>query len=1389
MTTFRVPRRVTEVDIGPASSSGSGAVSSAKSGPLADWRNALAYVLLGEPGAGKTTAFEMECEADPKRNELVSARDITALNVQCHPEWFGKTLFIDGLDEMRTASGEWRGPLDRIRKRLDSLGCPRFRLSCRAGEWLGEDDSAALQRLGSYQELLVLRLEPLNDEEIRILLNERVGQSRADEFMAAAHEHDLLGFLQHPLHLELLLEAGIVNGGIATRRGLFEAACRAMTREENPAHRAARRGTPHATETALLDAGGRLCALSLLTDNAGWSVDLVEPTRGYPALREVEDEDCSVAVEELDGALRTRLFRMTSAGRFEPLHRQVAEFLGGRFLGQQVDGGKVSSARLRALMAGGDGARAPSLRGLAAWIAVHSRKARPSLIRDDPLGVASYGDPSEFTRQDQRQLMSNLRDRAHKIEIWKWPAAALPSLATPGGLPIVRDLIASPERDDATQSLAYLALQAIARTDGSHVPRDLRALLPHVVRDRLWWPGTRAAALRAWEGSAVGGGRCVEEVLGLLEEIRVGKIEDPRGSLTGILLGHLYPTHMPPEALWDFARPVTPDPLGSGHQEFWLYELPRLSEEAGLLAEVLDSLCRWLNGKRRGIDDHVTRDGVVKMFLRALERQGDDMEVERLYAWLRVVLPWMPNRDDLDLEDRIRLELGVVSPYEDRRAKTEAWLTDRPSTQKALILEIVRRQHDADLRFPPMSVLPTRPLTMDDVLAGAPVEDFAHWFLEQAVSLSQSRPAIACDMLGRTGVGSRSFAEPTPNCLTLDEVRARISGHPPLEERLESLLAPIPRRKRHHPLVGKRARKRRKWVERVREHIDALGRGQGPPRLYHDIASAYLGANRSATGNTPEERLRDLFLDDQELSRVALEGLRRMACRTDLPTADDLIDLAKDGRVSYFVLPLLAALDEEERTAGETSARMEGDALQQALASLFLARDYDASEPAWYQRALGSDPERVADAFVKVYRSHIRRSSDVDGHLRALTRSESHAAVARLALTRLLKSFPAKATADQVIFLDYLVPAALEHVDRDELAAIARRKLDSASLRIGQRIRWLATGVLLGEPRSEDGLDSFLDDGSDARVRELAAFLKVKTVTKRVGTLSARSLAMLVRRLGAHFAPLSRGFSGFVSHETHEALQTGGVIRTALRALSACPTPEATELLQTLLEDEQLTAWREPITEAFDAQGVVRLDAEFEPAAIGDVAKALTGGLPAGAGDLAALAVDGILAVGERARDGDADLWRDFWNEGERGKPQTPKIEPSCQKALLRAWRPELPERVRLDLEATYAGDRRADLRVSFRDFAVPVETKMSSSRDLWTAVTDQLIPRYVRDPMSGGYGIYVVFWHGPEHARIPAPKGKPPRAPDELRNRLIRRLTAEVQRKVSVIVLDVSPP
>ena len=93
-------------------------------GPLELFRSAPAYVLLGDPGSGKSTTFKTEADLLGAEAISMSARDFLASDVHSHPEWRGKTLFIDALDEMRVGSGDRREALDSIRRSLDALGRP-----------------------------------------------------------------------------------------------------------------------------------------------------------------------------------------------------------------------------------------------------------------------------------------------------------------------------------------------------------------------------------------------------------------------------------------------------------------------------------------------------------------------------------------------------------------------------------------------------------------------------------------------------------------------------------------------------------------------------------------------------------------------------------------------------------------------------------------------------------------------------------------------------------------------------------------------------------------------------------------------------------------------------------------------------------------------------------------------------------------------------------------------------------------------------------------------------------------------------------------------------------------------------------------------------------------
>ena len=85
----------------------------------------------------------------------------------------------------------------------------------------------------------------------------------------------------------------------------------------------------------LLDATGRLCALHLIAEFAGYTVHR-EPTRGdYHPVDICAYEPNST----LRAALSTRLFAGVGEGCFTPVHRHIAEFLGARHLARLIEDG------------------------------------------------------------------------------------------------------------------------------------------------------------------------------------------------------------------------------------------------------------------------------------------------------------------------------------------------------------------------------------------------------------------------------------------------------------------------------------------------------------------------------------------------------------------------------------------------------------------------------------------------------------------------------------------------------------------------------------------------------------------------------------------------------------------------------------------------------------------------------------------------------------------------------------------------------------------------------------------------------------------------------------------------------------------------------------------
>ena len=1336
--------------------------------PLEEFRETAAYVLLGAPGAGKTKAFEQEAAECPD-GFPVTARDF--VTVDDSPEWHGATLFIDGLDEMRAGAADGRTPFDEIRRKLDALGRPSFRLSCREAHWFGADDRNHLESVSKDAKVKVLRLDPLSEDDIREILRRCPGIDNADEFMAAARDRGIDGLLANPLSLRML--AGAVTDGAwpETRMKTFEQACRKLVREHNVQHLMA---TPQCEDVnRVLDVAGRLCAVQLLAGNSGYTLSpAAAEDRDYPRLDQVPGDDRHGLRHALDTKLFDAPSEDSSESRAAPVHRQIAEFLAARYLAALIDDG-LPIGRILSLIVGHDGIVVSELRGLSAWLAAHSRTARAELIARDPLGTLLYGDVLEFSTHEKLHVLDGV---SRETKIRPWVAGTLQreprlaDLATPDMAEHFGRLLSQPVGDDGRQSLVLLVLTAVR--NGQAIP-PLADLIVEIVRDDTWLQGVRSAALDALIRHGGPYGQTTNEFRTLLAEIVAGAVSDPDDDLLGSLLIELYPAELSvPELLQYLRTPRNPSYFGN-YFSFWVKHVPEKST-AAQLADLLDLTVDNIDSLRPALvgtlgDINYLHLVPIRLLKRAIQALKGDIPIDCLLDWL-----------DVASDPALR-----ISPHD--TSFIRPWLTRHPDVLKTLIEQAADRCSGSRSFSRCMHgmerVLFRTPWPPDcclDKAMAATDRDAAEYFIYRVADFIHSNPR--------------------DESLTRDEVERRLADNAELMELFGQRLAvrdedvSLERGIREQDDEDRRQRQR-KWQNHVEEHERELRENRCPPGVLHNLAAAYFGHFVEVEGDTPLHRLRNLVGNRESLIQAVLQGLRDAIKRDDLPTGADIIRLGTQNRTHYLAWPIMAGLKETGRAGSSPELAVDEEQSRLALAIHYtVAMPFAAPRPpSWFPPLLMSRPDVVSDVLVQSVLSGLRTGADPSANLYDLVQSKDHENVARLASPPLLRKFPVRCSDRQLSALSSLLKAALLYCEHAPLLELAREKLSHRSMNVAQRVYWLAAGSIASPSTFTPSLLHFVS-GNERRIRHLAEFMvgHFRLPECLLGRLDVPALHFLIRLTGSSFRPFSPR-----SHGAPRDPEVGGSVTLGMEAgigiahlidrLASLPSRNASEALEELLSDASLRPWHAHFVDAAHRQNDLRREHCFRHFGIGPVLEVLANRRPANAADLAALTMAYMREIARRIRDDNTSDWRQYWNVDSRNRPSVPKPEDACRDALLSDLKAKL---MRLDIDAQpegrYADDKRSDIRVSHGGFNVPVEIKKSCHRDLWSAIKTQLIARYTRDPDTGGYGIYVVFWHGVGKCQPPE-LGIVPKNAANLEDRLRDTLSTEEAHLISILVIDVS--
>lgn len=1339
--------------------------------PLQTHAMTHAWVLIADPGAGKTEVFTALAQAEG--GICISARDFIEMDPPA--SGYPSPLFIDGLDEYTASHGNTgQTAIGQIRLKLQHLGIPPFRIACREADWRGSTDSEALQRLvtngqvpgGTFSEL---HLEPLTEAQTLefVRCQKQWDETQARNFIQSAQEHDLHSLLDNPQSLLMLLQSVTQNQPQfpTSKLQAYQRACAALVQEHNETHLAA---SVHVllTHEQVLQAAGYLCAVMLLS---GSSSIAKQPSQQHPAhvlvLRTLlANQTNTPTLEACQEAIQTKLFAGTGSGCFVPRHRTVAEYLAANYVAQRIQAG-LPLTRVLALMQGEDGGVVPALRGLHAWLAVAAgARVRENLIDRDPLGLVLHGDVRGFTTTEKIRLLEALKLEATRYTHFRsqnWASQPFGALATADMQAHFQALLHSPDRSPAHLAMLDCVLDAM---EHGHAMPELAPELEQVVRDKTYRERIRQTALATlcrYEPAA----SHVVTVRQLLEDIGTGKVEDQDMDLRGTLLSHLYPKYMPAAELWRWYQLPQSNRLGT-YWWFWheITERHMPNKDSPILLDALLANNLSLQSPKENRD---LRDIIGKLLCHAIDNFGSEIQTERMHAWLGLGL-----RNDG--------RNGLSQAHQETIA---AWLTVHPGHYKALmehgITQLEQSQKSVNLW---LFELRSR------FCHAAPPDDADHWLLSLAENRTDDfRLELIAESYRLTT--QRQGFDAAAEAITIWAMT-----HPQDRNWIEkSLLScpypPDPSTQEHIvweiEYNAKERQEKEAELQFLRENLPGLTGPNPHLGLLHHIGQTYLNNFRDASSETPQTRLLKALNDDPHWVEMALSGLRQCLERTDLPSANSIIDQHLKGSRYPMAKPCLAAIELQyaEKTAnafdGWTTGQLE------SWVAFRLTNNY-GHQPAWFTHLVLWQPALVGQVLQQLMARQLAAKREHVSAAYALAHDAQYATIAQSIAPTLIRALPAKAAKNQLATVREFIACLLKRLPTAAQLALIEEKLALPSMDVAQRTYWHTAGLLVYQEKYFEPLRAFLGSHQTRVSHAIDLVRNLELGVATIDRLTPEVRALFIELLGVKFAPFAIPTAGAGGYAVTPALETAEFVQRLITSLAADPTDAATRVLSSLEQNPALSTWREHIRRAVYEQHIARRKALFQPASVDAVCKTLANRQPANAADLWALTVDHLAALLDNIRNSSTNDYGQYWDRDR----QTPKLENDCRDYLLSDLKRSLQATgVSAEREGSYADDKRADIKVQFGHWHIPVEIKRDTHPDVWTAISNQLIAKYSRDAASEGYGIYIVFWFQGKLAGTPADGGRKPTSAPELQQRLLNTVPPALKGKIAVLVADFSVP
>jgi len=1299
-----------------------------------------AFVVLGEPGLGKTTSFEYAAKEEANAEfvrigEFLSAPKLDYLQ--------GKTLYLDGLDEHRSRANGI-DVMDAIIGRLKQLGCPKFRISCRTAEWHGGKDLDALSVASNGTPVVQLNLQPLSPEDILTLIPD------ADNFVDGARAHGLDEFLNNPQDFHLLHQFYLEkNSWPDNRSELMEGACKSLLKELNKNHYEA--VDDWVSDRALTRASDYLASILMLANISGISCDRTTASKEFPSIHEFDGDLFAMKV-----AMGRHVFKHAENKRIEPKHRKIAEYMGARYLAARVREG-LPLRRVMALMTGIDGGTPPDLRGVYAWLVTMLSGMADHVLIHDPYGAIIYGDARAWTPNTKKSALKALQELAKKDPWFRGDDLSLSALGGLSDSTLVEDFKQVLLHDKYESHLVSTILDAIA--GGPKLPEMGDALLD-LLRNPDKPAHLKRRAIRAFANA------CPErevDLVTLLAEVHAGDISDKDQDLRGELLHLLYPKIIGPYRVITYLIEPSDGYFGQ-YQRFLHHTIFEITDKDGL--QVLAQSIQTQDGAFE-LDDEDSCSFSRRLICRLIEALGEEANIDKLSSWLLMGID--KHENSCIRGDEAKVIYEFLATHDQIYISLFFDFLNKRWSDEMDWHQIWWRFRELVVRVPPPHEFPKRLLEQ----------------LGQLIDLDKKRALyeLACFLVMNE--------DPRLSSVTIEELWTISRSTPEFAGILErASICNIEEWREKDAIRKKRQLEERETrqarnIENLAPHKDAIERGESFKILEHYSRvwfGLFIDIDRDAA---PKERL---FKEvGEELGKSILLGFSNVLCKADFfNTLEDIAEKHTSNLRYNRGFLMLAALDVLADRGKDAVLNLPENILRLAIA--YEMSNYLERQAEWPMWLIIEKPDFYSGVLDEFWRAQLATKPERMTNFYEFNGDEPLLPSVIKILPGLLKDFPRA----HPPLLKTMLLNAIRFCPFEELHPLVTNALNYRfDAKSGQRTMWIATGFFINQDEYLDRLKAQLRKNDQERWAAhpilMANIWERGEDSKLISPIRYRK--RVIELLGNVFKNVHYVIgAGLVSNQDEPTV--ANEIRKLIHVFAEDPSDDAAKALADFENNSSLSHWHSDIIYTIANQIRTAREAHFRYANVSQVVSTLSNAEPANVADLRALVVDALEEVADEIRHGNTDGYKSFWNIGKHSKATGEHVdENTARDRLLEHLRPKLRHLdITAEPEVRYADDKRADIAIYSRGMKLPIEIKRDDHPKIWEAAENQLKKQYSRDPASEGNGIYLAIWFDGKGMKNPT-KGEKPTNAEELKTTLHFTISEAAAGLIDVIVIDVSVP